>query len=96
MFADRLQIEHGVEGRDLEHPHIGHVQEIRDVLDGGLGQPVIVLLLRLPEERQHCRGLPAEPEYFAICASTQPWLACVKAKVGGWRLSAARRRTDII
>ena len=32
-LPDRLQLEHEVEGRDLEHPDVGHAQHPRDLLD---------------------------------------------------------------
>ena len=56
--ADRLQVEHRVEGRDLEHADQRHVEHVRDALDGRLGDPAL-LLLRPPEQRDHRGGLPA-------------------------------------
>jgi hypothetical protein len=59
IFADRLQIEHRVEGRDFQHADIGHAEQVGDLLDRLLGQPVIMLLLRLPQGRDHGGSLAA-------------------------------------
>ncbi|GJE72328.1 hypothetical protein CHKEEEPN_3882 [Methylorubrum podarium] len=57
--ANRLQGEHRVEGRDLQHADMRHAELIGDRLDRLLRQPAAVLLLRLPQQRDHGRGLPA-------------------------------------
>ena len=54
--ADGVEMEHGVEGRDLEHPDLGHVERFRDDLDCRLGDPPL-LLLGAPQKRDHRRGL---------------------------------------
>ena len=59
MAPDRRQVEHRIEGRDFEHAHQRHVEHLRDFLDRWLGQPIIVLLLRAPQQRQHRGRLPA-------------------------------------
>ena len=59
LLADRLQLEHRVEGRDLEHADIGHVEQVGDGADRGFRNPALVLLLRPPQDRDHRRGLAA-------------------------------------
>ena len=59
VAADRLEVEHRVEGRDLQHPDVGHAEHARDVLDRRLRQPEVVLLLRAPKQRQDRRRLPS-------------------------------------
>src|SRR5215469_6208131 len=56
---DRRQIEHRVEGRDLEHADLGHAEHVGDKLDGLLRQPAARLLLRAPQKRNHRRLLSA-------------------------------------
>ena len=58
IAADRRQIEHRVEGRDLVDADIGHAQHVGDIAERGLGQPAAHLLLRAPQDRQHGGGLP--------------------------------------
>ena len=58
-LPDRRQIEHGVEGRDLERADLRHAEEIGDVLDRLLRQPAAGLLLRAPQQRDDRGGLPA-------------------------------------
>src|SRR5262249_25645548 len=58
-FSDRLQIEHGVEGRDFERADLRHAEEIGDVLDRLLREPAAGLLLRPPQQRDDGGGLPA-------------------------------------
>ena len=53
MAADRLQIQHGVEGRDLVDPDRRHVEQLGDMLHHRLGNPAVVLALREVEQRQH-------------------------------------------
>jgi hypothetical protein len=65
--ADRLQLELRVEGRDLEHADVGHCEHVGDMLDGGLGDPAL-LLLRQHEERDH-RGLFAALGVFCYPGS---------------------------
>src|SRR6185369_15545974 len=50
-LSDRLQIEHGVESRDLERADLRHAEKGRDVLDRLLRQPAASLLLRAPEDQ---------------------------------------------
>src|ERR1700688_1071158 len=52
-FADRRQVEHGVEGRDFEHADSRHAEEFRGRLDRLLRQPAAGLLLRPPQDRDH-------------------------------------------
>ena len=59
LAADRLELEHRVEGRDLEHADLRHAEHLGDVLDRRLRQPAAVLLLRPPQQRDHRRGLAA-------------------------------------
>ena len=54
--AHRLQLEHEVEGRDLEHPDIGHVEHLGHGLDRRTAEPAL-LLLRPPQQRDHRAGL---------------------------------------
>ena len=61
--ANGLQLEHGVEGGDLEHADIGHVEHVRDILDHRLGHPVVVLLLGAPQQRDDRRGLLARGKF---------------------------------
>ena len=56
--AHRGELEHRVEGRDLQHADVGHAQHVGDGADGGLGAPAL-LLLRAPQEREHGGGLLA-------------------------------------
>ncbi len=58
-FADRREIEHRVEGRDLEHADIRHAEQLGDMLDRLLRQPAAGLLLRAPQQRDHRRLLAA-------------------------------------
>src|SRR5690606_22432101 len=58
-LPDRCQVEHGVEGRDFQGADMRHAEKIRDVADGGLGQPAADLLLRAPEQRNDRRLLAA-------------------------------------
>ena len=53
LAADRLEQEHGVEGRDLEHADLRHAEQLGDAFDRLLRQPAAVLLLRPPQHRQH-------------------------------------------
>ena len=59
LAADRLEQEHRVEGRDLEHADLRHAEHFGDVLDRLLRQPAAVLLLRPPQQRDHRGGLAA-------------------------------------
>src|SRR3954453_22728985 len=63
FLADRLQLEHGVEGRDLQRPDIGHLQEVGDRADRGFRDPAAVLLLHPPQDRDHRRGLSPRREF---------------------------------
>src|SRR5712675_704770 len=59
LLADRLQLEHRVEGRNLQRPDIGHVEQIRDRTDRRFGNPAVMLFLQPPQDRYHRGGLPA-------------------------------------
>ena len=59
LAADRLQQEHGVEGRDLERADVRHAEHVGDVRDRRLRQPAVMLLLRAPQQRDHRRLLAA-------------------------------------
>src|SRR5439155_7597665 len=58
-FSNRLEIEHGVEGRDLQCANARHAEQLGDMLDRLLRQPAAGLLLRPPQEWDHRRGFPA-------------------------------------
>src|SRR5271166_25781 len=58
-LAHRREIEHGVEGRDFERPHLGHAEKTGDMLDRLLRQPTAGLLLRASQERNDRWMLPA-------------------------------------
>jgi hypothetical protein len=63
--ADRREVEHGVEGRDLEHSDVGHAELLPDELHHRDRQPALSIGLRpdLPlrevQQRDHRRGLPS-------------------------------------
>ena len=57
--ADRGQIDHRVEGRDLHHADLRHAQPPGDMFDRGLGHPAAMLALRQIEQGQHRARLPA-------------------------------------
>src|SRR3984957_12369152 len=57
LLADRLQLEHRVEGRDLERANVGHLQEISHRADRGFGNPAVMLFLDPPQDRYHRRRL---------------------------------------
>ena len=59
VLPDRRQVVHRVEGRDLQHADVGHVEDLGDLLDGGLRHPAVVLLLGAAQQRHDGRGLPA-------------------------------------
>ena len=59
MPAHRLEVEHRVEGRDLERADKRHIEHLGDFLDGRTRQPIGVLRLRAPHQREDRRGLPA-------------------------------------
>src|SRR6266849_5722655 len=59
LLADRLQPEHGVEGRNLERADVGHVEQIRDRADRSFGNPAVMLFLHPPQDRYHRRRLTA-------------------------------------
>ena len=58
-LTDRLKVEHGVEGRDLEHADMRHAEEVGDMADRRFRRPAAGLLLRAPQDRDHRRSLPA-------------------------------------
>ena len=53
IAADRLQVQHRVEGGDLVDPDRRHVEQRGDILHHRLGDPATVLALREVEQRQH-------------------------------------------
>src|ERR1700674_2081760 len=57
--ADRRELEHGVEGRNLEHADRRHVEHLGDVFDRLFRYPTARLLLGAPQDRNHGGGLPA-------------------------------------
>jgi hypothetical protein len=50
--TDRLELEHRVEGRDLEHPDNRHVEHLANHAQRRLGHPAF-LLLDQPQQRDH-------------------------------------------
>src|SRR5262249_24255474 len=58
-LSDRCEVEHGVEGRDLERADLGHAEEIGDVLDRLLRQPAAGMLLCPPQQCKDRGGLSA-------------------------------------
>src|SRR4029079_431070 len=58
-FADRPQIEHRVESRDLERANVRHSKKFSDMPDRSFRQPAARLLLRAPEHRNNRRLLTA-------------------------------------
>src|SRR6202011_6332498 len=56
--ADRGEVEHGVEGRDLERADMREPELVGDGADRGLRQPAARLLLRAPQQRDDGRDLP--------------------------------------
>src|ERR1700722_9999349 len=59
LLADRLQLEHGVEGRNLKRPNVGHLKQIGDRADRSFRTPAVMLLLHPPQDRDHRRRLTA-------------------------------------
>ena len=59
LLAHRRELEHRVEGGDLVDADVGHAQHVGDQAHGRLGEPVVVLLLRPPQQRDDGRGLLA-------------------------------------
>ena len=59
LAPDRGELEHRVERGDLVDPDVGHAEHVGHNANGGLGQPVVVLLLRPPQQRDHGGGLLA-------------------------------------
>jgi hypothetical protein len=53
---DRLQLEHEVEGRHLQHADIGHAQQVGDIFNRRAGKPPF-LFLRAPQQRDDRAGL---------------------------------------
>ena len=60
---DRLEIEHRIEGRNLEHPDAGHAEKLGYGLDRLLRQPAARLPLRAPQDRDH-RGMLTSGRIF--------------------------------
>src|ERR1700688_2380590 len=59
LLADRLQLEHRIERRDLQHADVGHLEQIRDRADRRFRNPPIMLFLDPPQDRDRRRWLPA-------------------------------------
>src|ERR1700722_18576614 len=59
LLADRLQLEHRVEGRYLQSSDVGHLKQIRDRTDRRFRNPPVMLFLDPPQDRDHRRGLAA-------------------------------------
>src|SRR3984957_5932433 len=59
LLADRLQLKHGVESRDLKRPDVGHVKQIGDRADRSSQTPAVMLFLPPPQDRDHRRRLTA-------------------------------------
>src|SRR5664279_1574981 len=59
LLADRLQLEHRVEGGDLQRADVGYVEQIRDRSDRRFRNPAVMLFLDPPQDRYHRRGLAA-------------------------------------
>src|SRR5712671_7351697 len=57
LLADRLQLKHRVEGRDFQHPDVGHAKQIGDGTDGGFRDPSLMLFLHPPQDRYRRRSL---------------------------------------
>jgi hypothetical protein len=51
VFADRRQVEHRIEGRDLVGADERHIEQLCDMLDRGARQPAADLALRQIEQR---------------------------------------------
>ena len=58
-LADRREVEHRVEGRDLERADLRHAEEVGDVFDRLLRKPAASLLLGAPQQRDDRGMLPA-------------------------------------
>jgi hypothetical protein len=50
-FADWLEIEHRVKGRNFERADMRQAEKIRDMANSRLRQPAAGLLLRTPQQR---------------------------------------------
>src|SRR6516225_9228938 len=59
LLADRRELEHRVEGRNLEHADVRHLEQVSDGADRGFRNPALMLLLHPPEDRNRRRGLTA-------------------------------------
>lgn len=57
--ADRRELEHRVEGCNLEPANVRHAQHVGDVANGRFRQPAADLLLRAPQQRNNGRSLLA-------------------------------------
>ena len=77
LAADRLEQEHGVEGRDLEHADLRHAEQLGDAFDRLLRQPAAGLLLGLPQHR-HTAEAARPSGYFAIWRLAQSRFSAVK------------------
>ena len=90
-LPDRLEVEHGVEGRDLQHADIGHPEPRRHGLDRRLRAASRLLLLRPPQQRDHRRGLPARRVLCDLLLRTS-FVLGEKAKLLGCILGASDER----
>src|SRR5579872_3646415 len=70
--ADRREIEHRIKSRDFEHADIGHAENVGDALDGRLRQPIIVLFLSAPKQRDHRRVLPPRRIFGDLLVGPSP------------------------
>ena len=61
--SNRLELEHGVEGRDLQCTDVGHIKQIRHRADRRFRNPAVILFLRSPQDRQY-RGCLAAFRIF--------------------------------
>src|ERR1700730_4189163 len=59
LLADRLQLEHRIERRDLQHADVGHLEQVRDRADRGFRDPPLMLFLHPPQNRDRRRSLAA-------------------------------------
>ena len=72
LFADGLELEHRVEGRDFQHADVGHVKQIGDRADRGFRNPSLMLFLNPPQDRDHRRGLTAFRVFGDLLLSPTP------------------------
>jgi hypothetical protein len=72
VLSDRLQIEHGVEARDLVDADRRHVEDLGHMVHGGAVEPAAILRLRQMEQRDHRARLAARrifgDDFIRFCA----------------------------